>query len=270
MNYKLKKVLKKTVLSICAIGFLSNSLYAEEIERISGNGISSKYKWHATGMLYFDKPLTTGAYVSENISKFKNFDIDGEFSNTFYGGYFLFEHNFYVLPQLKTELSSYSFEKISHSFEKQIDGSYLDNRHYSYLDTEEQNYIAYWETMRGHDMQLNLGLQYKILKGHLKHENLTTHDSNEIGEAYFEKYMPMVYINGRAQFAKGIEIADEVSIGIDKTERNFDNTLTLNYYTKSGIVMMAAYRYKRQDFDIEDITLTNNTHSLLLGLGYKY
>lgn len=262
---------KSIILSVLTTCLLSVTVTAKEsIKRISGIDDGTVYTTSTRGVIYFDKPITTGANVSKNIAKFKKFDIKNAISDDFYGGYIQFEHNFYLLPMIKTEMSTYSFEKLSKNYEKNVNGDYVPIDYYSQMDTEEQNYMLYWELLQGHDMQLNVGGQYKIIKGHLKNENLTTHSGTTDSEVTFEKYLPMVYIRGDAQFAKGIELTNELSIGIDKEETVFENNFNLNYYTKIGLIGVVGYKYKHQEFIIENIKFTNNTHSLIVGMGYQY
>jgi len=235
------------------------------------------YTMELTGMLYIDKPLTNGSSVSENITKFQKFDIADEFSDEFYAGYIQFEHNYYLLPYLKAEMSSYLFEKVSQFYEETQNGVYTPIDYYSFISTEEQNFMVYWEILEGSDMQLNVGGQYKIIKGHLISENLSTYKSGKFGEITFEKYLPMIYLRGEMQMAYGLELANEWSVGIDKEETFLETNLSLNYYTKIGLIGMIGYKYKHQEFLITDnktikdtVKFTNNTHSLIVGLGYRW
>jgi len=271
-------LLKTTSAIILSLALSLTSLSAKEskIKRITG-AEDKNYSMSITAMLYIDKPLTNGSTVSENITKFQKFDIADEFSNDFYAGYIQFEHNYYLLPFLKADMSSYSFEKVSKFNEMVSASTYSMIDYYSFISTEEQNFMAYWELLEGNDMQLNVGGQYKIIKGHLISENLSTYKSGTYGEITFEKYLPMVYLRGDLQLAYGVELSNEWSVGIDKEETFLETNFYVNYYTKIGLIGMIGYKYKHQEFLITDedtindtVKFTNNTHSLIVGLGYKW
>jgi hypothetical protein len=269
-------LIKKSTTILLITILSATTLAAAKLKRITQKE-EKLYVMEITGMLYIDKPLTNGSDVSENITKFKKFDIADEFSDDFYAGYLQFEHNYYLLPYLKADMSSYSFEKVSQFYEETQNNVYTPIDYYSYISTEEQNFMVYWEILEGTDMQLNVGGQYKIIKGHLISENLSTYKSGEYGEITFEKYLPMVYLRGDMQLAYGVELSNEWSVGIDKEETFLETNFYVNYYTKIGLIGMVGYKYKHQEFLITDndiindtVKFTNNTHSLIVGLGYKW
>ena len=253
--------MKKIILSSLII---LSSINLHAIERISGLKDETTKSMFIKGEIYFDKPIST----STKTIVFPEFNIDNTYSDEFYGAYIELEHEFYLLPFFKFEMSSYQFQNYNTvSKESSTPGLFENIRYYSFMSTEEKNITAYWEILQGNDMQFNLGGQYKMITGAIEYENTTVGTGNFLT---FEKYLPMVYMRADAQFAKGIELTDELSIGIDTEEVVFENLFKMTYYTKIGFIGSIGYRYKHQEFIVKGVDMINNTHGLIIGLGFKY